>query len=62
MVLTDEKLKKQSRKYYPQDLAITDAGVLEREAEKLLDFPLTCSSDLIKYLGNWSELSAMVHE
>jgi hypothetical protein len=60
MHLTDEKIVKKPRRFYPEDLDINNCEVLEREMQALLDTPLPTPEALIEWMERYSELGYII--
>ena len=62
MKLTDEKLKKRERRYYPDDFDVRDWKVVELSFQELLDFRIGGENDLIAMMEKSSELGMIIAE
>jgi oligoendopeptidase F len=62
MKLTEEKIIKRKRKYYPEDYNVHDWNVVEKSLQELRDFNIGSSDDLIAMMEKSSELSMIISE
>lgn len=60
MNLTNEKLVKRPRKYYPADLDITSWAAVEKEWQALLDAPIRVVDDLVIFIEKLGEFRAIL--
>src|SRR5690554_5847022 len=62
MKLTDAKLEKRERKYYPENFDVRDWKVVEESFKELLDFRIGSGDDLIAMIEKSSELGMIIAE
>lgn len=62
MQLTDEKVIKRGRRFYPESLDITDPETVKKCYEELLSYRIDSSSDLIRFAENVSELQMLISQ
>ena len=62
MKLTDAKLEKRERKYYPENFDVRDWKVVEESFKELLDFRIGSGDDLIAMMEKSSELGMIIAE
>lgn len=62
MNLTNEKLVKRSRRYYPIDLDVTSWASVEMEWHVLLDAPVQSAADLITFIEKLSEFRTILRD
>lgn len=62
MNLTNEKLVKRPRQYYPADLDVTSWVAVEKEWQVLLDTPIRSANDLAVFIEKLSEFRAILND
>ncbi len=62
MQLTNEKIKKIKRTYYPENLDVTNWENVKKESEKLLEYKIETPEDVIKLIEISSEFTAILEQ
>ena len=62
MKITEEKITRRKRNYYPEDYNVTDWNVVEKSFQELLNFKIESAPDLVKLMEKSSELSEIISE